>query len=191
MKKHPGQLQKRFDQKERLKYLFFWGHIEPVPGCITKACLSQWYPSRFTVEDVIYHSAEQFMMAQKALLFDDKVCYVKIMEASHPNACKTLGRTITHFNESVWDAHKYEIVCRGNVEKFSQDDRLKAFLLQTGNRILAEASLYDRIWGIGMAATDFRCRNPHLWNGQNLLGFALMEVRSRLQLGSMHKNSIT
>ena len=46
--------------------------------------------------------------------------------------------------------------------------------------VLVEASPDDRIWGIGLAADNLNINNPHLWQGTNLLGFALMEVRSLL-----------
>jgi len=65
--------------------------------------------------------------------------------------------------------------------KFSQHADLKEFLLNTGDRVIVEASPYDRIWGIGMATTDANAENPARWKGLNLLGFALMEVRERLK----------
>ena len=52
--------------------------------------------------------------------------------------------------------------------------------IQTGNKVLVEASPYDGIWGIKMAETDKMAQNPLKWNGFNLLGFALMEVRDVL-----------
>ena len=53
-------------------------------------------------------------------------------------------------------------------------------MLNTGNRVLVEASPVDPIWGIGLAA-DFRgIENPDNWKGLNLLGFVLMEVRDFL-----------
>ncbi|HPV25483.1 MAG TPA: NADAR family protein, partial [Casimicrobium sp.] len=64
--------------------------------------------------------------------------------------------------------------------KFSQSTELREFLLSTNHRVLVEASPVDRIWGIGLSATDSGADNPNLWNGLNLLGFALMSVRARL-----------
>ena len=52
-------------------FLMFWGHRPPPSGGVGKGCLSQWWPVTFTVDGVTYQSAEHFMMAAKALLFDD------------------------------------------------------------------------------------------------------------------------
>ncbi|GAA3480637.1 hypothetical protein GCM10018966_051670 [Streptomyces yanii] len=70
---------------------------------------------------------------------------------------------------------------RAASHKFGQDAGLRAFLLNTGDRVLVEASPLDRIWGIGMAADDPRAEDPARWRGLNLLGFALMEARTRLR----------
>ena len=154
-----------YQSQKPLKFIFFWGHSE-YAGNITKACLSQWYPCEF--------------MAQKALLFEDKDTYNKIMEAEHPKKYQSLGRKVKNFSETVWNQHKYNIVVEGNFCKFSQNENLKSFLLGTSSRILVEASPYDAIWGIKMAADDKNIENPLMWKGENLLGFALMEVRDRL-----------
>lgn len=168
----------RFRRKENMKYLFFWGHHPS--ATITKSCFSQWYECRFTVDGVEYHTAEQYMMSQKAVLFGDTKINAEIMKAGHPNEFKTLGRRISGFDEKVWNDNKTDIVIKGNYAKFSQNPELKKFLLGTGKRILVEASPYDKIWGIGMAADDSRINNPLNWQGENLLGFCLMEVRDML-----------
>ena len=54
-------------------------------------------------------------------------------------------------------------------------------LLSTGDSVLVEASPYDNIWGISLAASSPEAQNPVQWRGQNLLGFALMEVRDELR----------
>jgi ribA/ribD-fused uncharacterized protein len=64
--------------------------------------------------------------------------------------------------------------------KFSQHPQLRQFLLSTGGQVLVEAAPRDRIWGIGLTADDQRTASPQHWQGLNLLGFALMEVRHRL-----------
>ena len=83
-------LRQEYQLGKRPKYLFFWGHNE-AKGPTTKACLSQWYPSQFQAEGERYQWAEQYMMAQKALLFEDREIFHKIMAAKHPGECKKLA----------------------------------------------------------------------------------------------------
>ena len=165
---------------QRVKYLFFWGHRPQRDGSVGSGCLSQWWPSAFTVEGVPFASAEHYMMWRKALLFDDDEAAQKIVAASHPRQAKMLGRRVRGFDEQTWVDHRWEIVVAASVAKFGQRDELRDFLLGTGERVLVEASPTDRVWGIGLAATDERTADPARWRGLNLLGFALMEARERL-----------
>jgi len=118
------------------------------------------------------------MMAGKARLFDDKESLDDIMEAAHPRTQKQLGRQVRGFKDSVWKKNCLEIVTQGNLAKFRQNLDLRHKLLSTGNRIIAEASPKDRIWGIGLHARDKNCQDQSKWRGSNLLGVALMKVRS-------------
>ena len=170
----------KFDEGDPVKYLFFWGHRPSKDGQISKSCFSQWWEGEFTVEGIVYRSAEHWMMAEKARQFKDEEVLQKILTAQSPAEAKKLGRAVRNFIPQEWNANKYEIVKQGNLHKFSQDEALKSLLLNTGKRVLVEASPYDRIWGIGMSARDEGIENPHNWRGENLLGFALMEVRDEL-----------
>jgi ribA/ribD-fused uncharacterized protein len=76
--------------------------------------------------------------------------------------------------------HGGRLVTEGNIAKFEQNGELRAFLVGTGNLVLVEASPYNRIWGIRLMADDERSKNPATWQGQTLLGFALMDVRDKL-----------
>jgi len=118
---------------------------------------------------------------EKARLFGADDIRRQILQSGNPGQAKALGRQIIGFKDDVWNAHRFDIVCQANRAKFSQHDDLKAFLLQTGNRVLVEASPMDSIWGIGLAQDDPRAENPLQWQGLNLLGFALMKVRDQLQ----------
>ncbi|MBN9414177.1 MAG: NADAR family protein [Candidatus Eremiobacteraeota bacterium] len=162
------------------KYIFFWGHRPLKDGSIGKSCFSQWWLSAFEVDGVAYASAEHYMMAEKARLFGDEASRLAILAAATPAEAKKLGAQVGGFTESTWVQHRFEIVVRGNQARFTQNPDLADFLRKTGDRVLVEASPLDRIWGIGLAEDDPRCQDPEQWLGPNLLGFALMEVRSRL-----------
>ncbi|MBW7981758.1 NADAR family protein [Enterobacillus tribolii] len=168
------------ERGQRFRYLMFWGHQPAKDGRITASCFSQWWPSAFVVDGERYATAEHWMMVQKARLFNDETMAVRILAAASPAQAKRLGREVSGFDAVRWEQQRFGLVCEGNWHKFSQHPELGEFLLATGKRVLVEASPVDRIWGIGLAADDVRAENPRLWNGLNLLGFALMQVRERL-----------
>lgn len=174
-------LQSQLEKGIYFEYLFFWGHTPKRENIIDKSCFSQWYPSPFVVDDIIYATAEHWMMAQKALLFGDEEIFQQIIAAEKPAVAKALGREVKNFNPAVWEAAAFSIVVEGNKHKFSQNESLKTFLLYTGNKVIVEASPADVIWGIGLPQDASDAANPFKWRGTNLLGFALMDVRDNLK----------
>lgn len=164
----------------KVKYLFFWGHTAKDNTRVGKECFSQWYDAGFDLEGIHYPTAEHYMMAEKARLFNDKKALEKILESKHPADAKKLGRTVKGYQEDIWKKQRFDIVVRGNQAKFSQNEKYKEFLLNTTDRVLVEASPRDRIWGIGMGKSNPDAENPAKWRGLNLLGFALMEARENL-----------
>ncbi len=166
-----------------LEYLLFWGHTPPVDGQVGPHVLSQWWPAAFEVDGERYATAEHFMMAAKARLFDDAEARSRVFAAASPADAKAIGRSVRGFESARWAAHRFELVVTGNVAKFSADPALEQYLLQTGDAIFVEASPRDRIWGIGLGRNNPAATDPTRWRGQNLLGFALVEVRARLRGG--------
>ncbi|CDF94135.1 MULTISPECIES: NADAR family protein [unclassified Pseudomonas] len=173
---HLKDLCTRFNGGEHLTFTFFWGH-QRNKTAVTASCFSQWFEAGFIVEGLHYPTAEHFMMAEKAALFDDQEIRAQVLQAPTPNAAKALGRNVHGFNDKVWQQHRYDIVVRANQAKFSQNPQLNEYLLQTGSSVIVEASPVDNIWGIGLAQDSADANNPNLWRGLNLLGFALMQVR--------------
>ncbi|MFG2311094.1 NADAR family protein [Streptomyces sp. NPDC048566] len=165
----------------RVRYLHFWGHRPRADGRVGPSCLSQWWPSPFVSEGVTYATAEHWMMARKARLFGDAEAERLAVDAANPALAKRAGRLVRGFEEAVWERERFGVVVEGSVHKFAAHPDLRAFLLGTGDRVLVEASPLDRVWGIGLAATDEGAFDPARWRGGNLLGFALMEARERLR----------
>ena len=104
---------------------------------------------------------------------------------------KGLGRKVKNFDENIWNEVKYHIVLTGNYYKFSQNKQLRQVLLSTGEGILVEASPLDMIWGIGIDANNENAYHPGKWNGSNLLGFALTEVREEIKRIRKYENEIS
>jgi ribA/ribD-fused uncharacterized protein len=165
------------------EYLLFWGHRPSKDGRLTSSCFSQWWKSSFAVDGVTYATAEHWMMACKARLFGDSEMLKQILAEPAPDKVKRLGRKVSGIDTATWNAHKYAFVREGNLHKFSQHPAMKAFLLSTGEQVIVEASPYDTIWGIGLGANAPEALDPREWRGENLLGFALMEVRDQLRKG--------
>jgi ribA/ribD-fused uncharacterized protein len=63
--------------------VLFWGGI-----------YSQWYRSKFTIDGVEYRTAEHWMMASKAVCFDDDAALERIMAERDPAKVKAIGREI-------------------------------------------------------------------------------------------------
>ena len=143
--------------------------------------MSQWYPCSFVDNEKEYNCAEQYMMSEKARMFNDTETERKIMESFSPNEQKKLGRQVKGFDLVQWNQECRDIVFRGNLAKFRQNADLRHLLLKTGNKILVEASPYDTIWGIGLSAEDPRALDKAQWLGTNWLGEALMRVRCNIK----------
>jgi ribA/ribD-fused uncharacterized protein len=120
------------------------------------------------------------MMYGKAILFGDAEIAAEILEAVAPRQHKALGRKVRNFSDAIWKANRETIVTDGSRAKFTQNLELRQALLDTAGTELVEASPFDRIWGIGLAATDQRAEHPAQWRGQNLLGKILTRVRDEL-----------
>lgn len=181
MRYHLSWLIGKFDMGEFPELILFWGHVNKKETRQGEYMLSQWYPSPFSVNEIVYKSAGQWMMARKALLFGDRQAYKKIMDADRPEQVRSHGVTIAGFDEAKWSEWKYEIVKEGNFHKFNQNKKLRAYLLSTGDAVLAEANPFDKVWGIGLSADAKHVSDPYAWEGLNLLGFALMEIREYLR----------
>lgn len=142
--------------------------------------LSNWYKSEFVVDNITFSSMEQYMMYKKAICFHDEEIAKKILTIDDVAQIKELGRLVSNYNESYWNGVRQIIIFEGLLEKFSQNEDLKENLKATGKEILAECAVRDRIWGIGLSMKDPDRFEVNKWNGQNLLGYALMMVRERL-----------
>lgn len=176
-----AELVRRRMAGESFKWLFFWGHTPKIPGRVDAACLSQWYPAPFEHEGVRYATAEHYMMAEKARLFDDRDALQRVLVAKSPAEAKAIGREVRHYVDEAWAERRFASVVTGNVAKFDSSDELREFLLSTGERILVEAAPRDTVWGIGLGRDDPKAQDPSRWRGLNLLGFALMEARRILR----------
>jgi ribA/ribD-fused uncharacterized protein len=151
-------------------FVFFWN-----------GTYSQWEPSKFTVDGIEYNTAEQYMMAKKALVFKDQESYDMIMYANNPRDQKAFGRRVKNFDADVWSVISREVVYQANYAKFTQNPKMREELMATGDLEIVEASPVDKIWGIGLGENDPKAWDKATWEGTNWLGEAVMRVRQKLR----------
>lgn len=144
----------------------------------TDGPFNQGYPCTFNVMGTTFSSAEQYMMAYKALIMLDEETYHKIMEETDYVKLKALGRSIKNFNKEVWDKECERVVYEANRAKFTQNIDLYIKLLQThGKQLVYQAE--DAIWGNGMLTIP-EFLTQEIWGGKNKLGKILTQLRGEL-----------
>ena len=126
--------------------------------------LSNFSPSPFRVDYVLFPTMEHYFQANKA---DNQNDYLHIAYAPTPGEAKRLGRKIQL--RSNWEEIKDEVMLTGLRKKFA-DPELRNLLLATGDEELIEGNYWgDTYWGV--------CNGV----GQNKLGKLLMQVREEIK----------
>lgn len=161
---------------ETENHVLFFGHTNLFGE------LSNFYPCEFIDNGVKYNCTEQYFMKKKQETFDptNTILAKKIMESTNPLSIKKYGKQVKNFDEETWKKIRANVMFDGNFLKYTQNENLKKLLLSTNNKILVEASPYDKIWGAGMNAQKIIDCN-YKFKGQNLLGAVLMEVRKQIK----------
>ncbi len=142
--------------------------------------LSNWYPSPFVLNGIQYSSMEQYIMYCKCMLFGDQTAANAILATDDTAEQKEIGRQAKGYLGPVWDGARQIIAYKGLMAKFAQNEDLKERLLETGDAYLVECAKTDKVWACGIRLTDDRRFDAANWEGENILGFALMAVRDSL-----------
>ena len=143
---------------------------------------SNWYqPVTIKFLDIEFKNSEALFMYLKAKYFKDEVAMAKVVADQDPKTVKNIGRTIVGYDDDEWSAIRYSQMTIACYMKFRQNTEIGQALMDTGDKILVEASPYDTVWGIGLRPDDPRALDEANWYGQNLLGKALMQVRNSLR----------
>lgn len=108
-------------------------------------------------------------MAAKARLFDETALHCT-MSTSNSSSYKCPGRDVCHFDNYTWGSARGDIVLCGTSDKFAKNAIMRNSLLATGDRIVAKASPYDRVWGVALKANDPDILEPEQWPGLTVLG---------------------
>jgi ribA/ribD-fused uncharacterized protein len=141
---------------------------------------SNFYPSRFIESNIEFNCSEQYFMYYKCLTFDkeNKPLLEAILNEKSPIKIKNFGRQVKNYNDKVWGEKRYQVMVKALHLKFSQNKEIKDLLISTKEKILFEASPFDKIWGIGYDGKTAVSMIDKTKFGKNLLGQALMEIRN-------------
>ena len=166
----------RYDKPERIttSHVYFWGSV-----------FSNWYPSPFIYKNIKFFNSEAALMYEKASTFNDLSSMAKIINTvdHDPRKVKAIGRKVSPYDDNVWSDVRYQLMIEILLQKFTQIPEMLDILLETGDRVIVEGSPYDVIWGVGLHWNDDLILKESNWKGDNLLGKALMEVRSLKRIG--------
>lgn len=165
----------RYDEPERITttHAYFWGSV-----------FSNWYPSTFIYKNIKFHNSEAALMYEKASLFNDEKSMQRIITTKdqNPRKVKAFGRKVSPYDDKAWNSVRYQLMVDILLQKFTQNPEMLEILLDTCDRVIVEGSPYDAIWGVGLHWNDDLILTESNWKGDNLLGKALMEVRSMFYL---------
>lgn len=143
--------------------------------------LSNWFMSDFVIDGIKFTSNEQYIMYQKCLICGDTASANAVLATNDVAEVKDIGKKAKGYNDTVWSGMRQLIAFKGLYAKFTQDDTLKKKLLDTGDAYLVECAISDRIWACGISLYDDSRCDISKWQGQNILGFALMNVREKIK----------
>lgn len=175
------------EEEIEIKEDFFVGFY--LPDEEPYGCFSNWYMAEFDLAGNHYSSVEQYMMFQKAITFRRYETSREIMKTDDPKEIKELAdknhMPLKDDELKIWTAIRRAVVKRGVRQKFIQNPELISVLLSTGNRVIAECSKEDSVWGIGIDINDPARLDADAWNGENIMGRILMELRQEFRINML------
>jgi len=131
--------------------------------------LSNFYTCPVLYDGRVYPSGEHAYQAAKTLSNRERI---KISECATPGQAKRMGQSVKL--RPNWEEKKTTIMYRIVKWKFEHNGMLRKKLLETGNAKLIEGNNWgDTEWGMVWIDGE--------WQGENLLGKILMDVRAELQ----------
>lgn len=136
--------------------------------------------ANFKDGDIELISCAQYLLYQKALLFNREDLAITFLESKDMHVIKRAVLELEECDQSLWNTYKFSIAVQGNYLKFTANPLIRNTLLRTEAKIIVNASPDDSVWGIGASAES--CTGYiHDWKGDNLMGFAIMQARDMVK----------
>jgi hypothetical protein len=139
--------------------------------------LSNHHPCEFELDNINFNCSEQAYFYLKAVECKDDSAKRRIMKTSNPGIQKSIGGQIKDTPD--WTTNKVAAMKRVCMAKFSQNKKLRDFLLDTKSNYLAEDNPNDGFWGIKLRRNSPRSKSRANFKANNL-GVLLMEIRDTL-----------
>ena len=155
-------------QKEDSSHIAFHGELSPY---------SNFHRSSFVLNDHQFHSTEQWIQYQKALLFGNSFTANQILATTMPYESKQLGYHVNGFDIGRWKNEGYDLCLEGIRAKFVRNPPLLNMLRSTEPKVIVESSL-DRLWGTGIQLCDPNALNPEKWYGTGWMSVMLSTVHN-------------
>jgi len=116
----------------------------------------------------VYRSATHYFIKTKQEFFDKNNVELgkKILYETDEIKLLNYSRMIQNYDDKIWNNIRYNIMLQILNKKFTENEYLYNYLIQTDNKYLLALSNRDNIWGVA-----------NNMSGKNLLGIALMETR--------------
>ena len=140
--------------------------------------LSNFYPCKFHYKDVSYHTIEQAIQHQKAVISGCPDIADAIMQTKDPGRAKELSKCIK--KNDIWDEvelHVYDDLCYAAA---TQNDEYGDALVDRGEQTLVEAVTGQFKWGSGLNGFATGRVVYEKLPGQNEMGKVHMRVREKL-----------
>jgi len=158
----------KVSQKSTNNVIAFAGRYSP---------LSNLYPTTLEVDGLTYTSSEHCYQHKKCIAAGNTSAAAAVLLSVEPEDAMVAGSTVKPSQE--WIQKEGLGIMKQALKAKFHPQHMKAKLTACGKRLIVEATR-SRIWGIGQPFTSPNVLQPDTYNGQNLLGTLLMELRDEL-----------
>ncbi len=138
------------------------------------------HPSPFIIDGISYINNEQYYQSMKSEEFCDHANAAEIRSSSGPLKMFILCNKVKNFNENTWRQKCDDVMLKGLLAKFRSNLRLKQYVLDTGDAVIADCNGKDRYWGTRVYMSNTLSESVDNCPGKNKLGKLLMEARTIL-----------
>ena len=141
--------------------------------------LSNFHKCKFEYEGKDYSCVEEAYQTQKAASHHREDLVYRITHSTDPVEMKRYGDAID--NKNWYQSGEAVRVMTAIVRaKFTQCQRPREFLVNSGDKPIAEASPTDKFWGIGVSRFNMDSQTVAKWKGKNHMGVILQKIRAEL-----------